>query len=569
MSDGLPPLRDYQAEAVEAIEREIADGRRRTLLVAPTGSGKTRILAEVVGRALIRGHRALVVAHREEIVNQLADAMGRLTQWVGIEQAARRSGGLDQIVVGSVPSLAGRACMRLERLGPFGLAVVDEAHHSTADSYQRLLRHTGCFTPGGPALIGATATPQRSDGTGLGHIFESIAYEIPLTTLVERGFLVPPRAYTIDTGTVLDRVRRRSDDYDEEDLALAVNTPARNACVVRAWQQHAGGRQTVVFAVDRRHVRDLTQHFVAEGIQAAALTGDLEPEMRAARLAAFRSKDLKVLVNCEILREGIDIPAIGAVVLARPTRSNLVLQQQVGRGLRPDPLDPSKRELIVVDLVDVTNDLGLQTMATLAGLPPRVRFQGQRVFEVSERIQREIEESPWLAAAIEANRLVTVEDILDASRPLDLLFLELPVPPEIERSRLLWVAIPPDRFVLDTPGGQMAIRQTLLAYSVQFRARGGPVELLGECPTVEEALALAERAAWSRVGPRALRMLQKDAGWLKRPASVKQKTLLDRFGVPYEPGVTAHQAHLAISRYLAGFHRREICAVKRKEASNA
>lgn len=517
------PLRPYQREAVEAVRRARAAGHTRLLVVAPTGSGKTYVLAQLVADALAAGERVLLLVHRQELVDQLAERIRRAIPdaWLGIEQAARRADPLSRVIVGSVPTLAARGGRRLDRLGRFGLVLLDEAHHAVAATFQALLRRLGCFTPGGPALVGATATSMRGDGVGLGHIFQSIAHETPLPALMADGTLCPLRAYTIDTGVALDHVRQRGGEFVEEELAHAVNTPARNALAVRAYQAHAAGRRAVAYAVDRQHVHDLARQFQLAGIPAAPLTGDLPRALRADRLAAFRQGALQVLVNCEILTEGIDLPEIACLVGCRPTASILLLTQIVGRCLRPHP---GKTDAIYLDLVDTTRTHRLQTLATLAGLPPKVRFRGERLFDVAPRIERVLTATPWLAAAIDADRLVTVDDILRASQPVDLLYLDLPLPAAFQRSRLAWVAVPPVRWVLPAPDGTLTVRQTLLAYEVAWRARGAAApEPLGAADTLEEAVALAEQAARTRLAPGSRRMLDRRAPWRQRPLPSRRR----------------------------------------------
>ncbi len=555
------PLRPDQDAAVAAVEREIAAGRTRCLVIAPMGSGKSWIIAELVARAVARGQRALVVVHREEILDQLADRvrLGVPHAWVGLEQATRRADPLSQVVVGSVPTLAARGGRRLDRLGRFDLVLCDEAHHAVADSFQRLFRRLGVFSPGGPALVGTTATGFRGDGVGLGHIFQAIAHETRLADLIAQGILPHIRAYSIETHTALDAVRQRGGDFDEDALARAVNTPARNALAVRAYEAHAAGRQAIVFAVDRQHARDLARQFQCLGHQAEPLTGDLPPEVRRARLQAFRAGALPILVNVLILTEGVHVQARGALglagILCRPTTSPLLWAQSVGRILQAGGASGAGRppDVVAIDLVDTTRIHRLQTLATLAGLPPRIRFDGQRLFEVAPRLDQALSAAPWLAAAADAGRLVTVADVLRASHPVDLLYLELPLPPAFARSRLAWVAVPPARWILAAPEGTLTVRQTLLAYEVSWRARAArEPELLGAAETLEEAVALAERAARGRLAPSALRLLDRRAPWRYRPASDRQKALLDRYRIPYTPATTAGEAARALSRRFAG-----------------
>lgn len=555
---GRLALRPYQRAAVEAALAEFRAGRRRTLIVAPTGAGKTWIEGELAAWALAEGRRVLVLAHREELIEQ-HERLARTVVLpavgggfgVGVEQAARRAAPMDSIVIGSVPTLGGPRCRRWEYLGEWGLVVLDEAHHAAADTYQRALARAGCFRPDGPYLVGFTATPQRADGVGLGHIFDSIAYAVDLGDLTRQGYLCPLRAYTIDTGVVLDRIRVRGGDFDEAELARTVDTPPRNRAAVEAYRAWTDGQPAIAFCADRRHVEHVTETFRAAGIAAAAVTGDMPRELRRDRLRRFHEGALRVLVNCAVLGEGWDAPAAAVAILLRPTRSLPVLAQQIGRVLRPAP---GKTVATALDLVDVCRDGGLRTVATLVGLPPRIRFRGEVLLDASRRLEAALEAAPWAAAAVEAANLVSVDDVLAAARAVNLLYAELPMPAEFRQARYGWIAVPPARWVLPAPSGTLAIRQTVLDYRVAWRPRQGDPEPVAQTLTLADAIDAAERWARRRLDPRALSILDRGAAWRRRPATESQRRLLDRLGIDYDGGTTAEAASRAIARRLSGLN---------------
>jgi ATP-dependent helicase IRC3 len=349
----------------------------------------------------------------------------------------------------------------------------------------------------------------------------------------------------------------RAGDYDERALSAAVNTPARNGMAVSAYQAHAQGRSALVFCVDRRHVADMTAAFTGAGLAAAGLTGDLPRAERQGILERYRRRQITVLVNCAILTEGVDLPLTSAVVLARPTRSLTLLAQQVGRALRlPAPAGAgpgaAPGDAVIIDLTDSTTDAGLRTIATLVGLPPRLRFRGELVLEAKRRIERALEQAPWTASAVELGRLVTVEDVLAASREVDLLYAELPMPAAFERARWAWIAVPPQRWVVSTPLGTLMIRQTVLDYRVVWTPRAGEQTDLGATPLLEDAIAAAE--AWGRAmfTPDTLRLVDRRAAWRTRPATERQRALLDRLGIAWDEQTTAEAASRAIERRLRG-----------------
>lgn len=322
-------LRPYQDRAVQALRSHIRAGRRRLLLVAPTGAGKTVIASYVMARAHERGSRVLFLAHRRELIQQtwrkLVDA-GSPTSAMGVIMAKdRRSNPTAPIQVASVDTLRHR-----ER-PPVDLLIIDEAHRSLARTYLDLASH---YAEQGATVLGLTATPYRADGGGLGEVYDVLEVVATPRQLIDDGFIVEPRVFSggrID----LSGVRIRRGDYVERDLAEAMNTTKLVGNIVDHWSRHAAGMRTVAFAVTVEHSRQIAERFVAAGVPAEHLDGETPMAERDAILARLQAGETLVVSNCGVLCEGWDQPAVKCAILARPTKSTGLYLQQAGRILRP------------------------------------------------------------------------------------------------------------------------------------------------------------------------------------------------------------------------------------------
>ncbi|HZA24629.1 MAG TPA: DEAD/DEAH box helicase family protein [Dehalococcoidia bacterium] len=237
-------LRPYQEEAIEAVNDASLDGIKRPLVALPTGTGKTVIFANLIDQ---RPGRALVLAHRDELIRQCQDKLLMVnpdldTGVVKADENATRA----NIVVASVQTLA--RPNRLEQLiGTFNAVVVDEAHHGVADSYQRILEHLGCFSEDGPLTCGFTATPERGDKVGLGDVWERIVYQKTLLEMITAGYLCDLRAKRITLEADFDQVHTPHGDFVERELESALLNADAPKHVVAAYQEHAPGRKALVF----------------------------------------------------------------------------------------------------------------------------------------------------------------------------------------------------------------------------------------------------------------------------------------------------------------------------------
>jgi DNA repair protein RadD len=334
-----PALRPYQEEAVKRIRAAYEDRARRILFQLPTGGGKTIVFSYILAGAAQRGRRVLVLTHRQEIADQveapltMADvAYGKIA--AGIAESD------ETVQLASVATLA--RAKRLERWrGWADLVVVDEAHHCVAGSWASVL-----VSQGGAKILGVTATPERLDGRGLGEIFDHMVVGPQVAELTKAGFLSPATVFEpIAGGPDMSGAKIRAGDYAVEDLRQAMDGVVIGAAVDE-YVRICPGVPAVAFCIDVAHSRAVAQRFNEADIAAAHVDGDSSPADRRAAIAALGSGDLKVLTNCGLISEGVDVPSIGAAILLKPTASLALYMQQVGRALRPSP---GKTRALVLD----------------------------------------------------------------------------------------------------------------------------------------------------------------------------------------------------------------------------
>lgn len=334
-------LRPYQSEAKQAIFDQWEGGVQRTLLVLPTGCGKTIVFAKVAEDCVSQGDRVLIMAHRGELLEQAADKIAKATG-LGCATEKAEESCLDswfRITVGSVQTMM--RPKRLEQFAPdyFDTIIVDEAHHCLSDSYQRVLNHFE-----GARVLGVTATPDRGDMRNLGQYFESLAYEYTLPKAIKEGYLSPIKAVTIPLKLDLAGVGIQSGDFKAGDLGTALDPYLYQ--IAEEMASYCRDRKTVVFlplVKTSQKFRDILQE---KGFRAAEVNG--ESRDRAEVLEAFDRGDYDVLCNSMLLTEGWDCPTVDCIVVLRPTKIRSLYSQMVGRGTR---LFPGKDHLLLLDFL--------------------------------------------------------------------------------------------------------------------------------------------------------------------------------------------------------------------------
>ncbi len=320
-------LRQYQSDAINNIDTLIEQGKRRPLLVSPTGSGKTVTAAEIVRRAVNNQTRVLFVAHRKEIIDQTRlklDSHGIDYGIIMANHPRRRENAPVQIA--SIQTLANRL------MPEAGLLIIDEAHHARAGIFENVLRHYSKSI-----VIGLTATPWRTDNKGLGEIFDSIVVAATPADLIAQGHLVQYGGFSFERPDLDNLKTEHGADYNESQLEVVCNQTKIVGGIVEAWKARAGGVRTVAFAVSVAHSKNIVSMFRAAGINAEHLDGSVPKTQREAILKKLDTGEIRVLSNVGVLTEGWDCPSAACCILARPTKSLTLYLQMVGRVLRPHP----------------------------------------------------------------------------------------------------------------------------------------------------------------------------------------------------------------------------------------
>jgi DNA repair protein RadD len=342
-------LRSYQLEALRAIDQLILQGVRDILVIAPTGAGKTVIFSHMLAEHARRGEPSLAVAHRKELIDQTSQKLDAIGVDHGVVMAGHeRVAPWLPVQVASVQTLARRPSMPAA-----GLVIVDEAHHARAGTYAKILDHY----PNAPVL-GATATPWRTDGRGLGELFEDLVVAARPRELIEQGHLVPYTGFAYDSPD-MRAVTRKGSDYDAGELGRVMGARKLVGNIVEQWQQHAGGARTVVFAVNVEHSRALAQRFLDAGVAAEHLDGTTDPALREAILRRLTVGATRIVCNVGVLTEGWDCPAVECCILARPTLSLALYLQMVGRGLRTIEGRPEVTTAVILDHAGCALEFGL------------------------------------------------------------------------------------------------------------------------------------------------------------------------------------------------------------------
>lgn len=417
-------LRPYQEDALARVASREAEGVRRQLGVAATGLGKTVVFCALAERM---GCRTLILAHRDELIAQAAAKVREV--WpdapsIGVVQGPSNEAAA-HVVVASVQTVS--RPNRLARLcpphsgplslsdgpspamvdggwaDPFGLVVVDEAHHTAAATYRRVLDHLGAGQPDGPLLLGVTATPDRGDGKGLDDLFDEIAFSYDILWGIRSGYLCDLRgvAIKLDDLRVADIAVSRG-DYQTGAAGDALLDAGAPDAIAEGWLAHAAGRRTLVFTPTVETAQLTAAAFTHRGVAAESVSGDMPMEDRRLILKRFDRGDTDVVVNCQVLTEGYDHPRVDCIVVARPTKSRALYTQMIGRGTRRHP---DKVDCLVLDVVGASREHSLVTVPSLFGVEMRLRDR----LEAEDRPVSEVV-AEYEAAEVDAGRL-RAEDV--------------------------------------------------------------------------------------------------------------------------------------------------------------
>lgn len=509
-------LRDYQKECLETVINEASAGTSKQLIVLPTGSGKTVVMAAIAKQL---DKKTLILAHREELIQQTIDKFRLFWPEVSIGVCMAEKNEIDnQIVVASVQSAS--RVKRLEQLKEkgFELLMIDEAHHSIADSYQNVINTLGFCKSSGKLLLGVTATPSRQ---GLGETFDKIVYSRSISTMIKSGYLSPVIGRKILTSFVLNKVKISNGDFCISDLSEAVNTPERNEFITCKFKEYTPRRKAIAFCVDVQHCKDLAETFNKQGIAAKAVWGDMLSDDRKKALDDLKHGHIQIATSCGVLCEGFDEPTIDAVIMARPTKSQSLYIQSVGRGLRTYP---GKENCLVLDFTDRSNNL--DSVMSLSCTVPETDF----IEEEKEKEEREdIDKSSKIQVLEEIDREF---DILGATR-------------------FIWVSIGGHEWSLqDDEKNEIVMRPNCNGYSATLYLPNGTTKKIVSSPLpLEYCSGVCEDYARRHLK---IAFADMSAPWMieKSPPTQGQRDFLQKQGA-YKQGMSKAEAALEIRKIIA------------------
>lgn len=334
-------LRPYQKEAKDAVFNEWETGNKKTLLVLPTGCGKTIVFAKISEECVRKGRRVLILAHRGELLEQASDKIKKST---GLDCATEKAeqtsiGTWFRIVVGSVQTLMREKRLKQFNENYFDTIIIDEAHHCISDSYQKVLSHFESAE-----VLGVTATPDRGDMKNLGVYFDSLAYEYSLPKAIKEGYLCPIKAQTIPLKLDLSGVSMQAGDFKSSDIDTALDPYLYQ--IANEMKKYCMTRKTVVFLPLVKTSQKFVEILNSQGFNAAEVNGSSND--RSEVLQDFEDGKYNVLCNSMLLTEGWDCPSVDCVVVLRPTKVRALYSQMVGRGTR---LSPGKENLLLLDFL--------------------------------------------------------------------------------------------------------------------------------------------------------------------------------------------------------------------------
>jgi superfamily II DNA or RNA helicase len=346
-------LRPYQQRAMSEIKQAIATGYQSIMIQSPTGSGKGVMLSHIINLCHQRGSSVLFLVHRQEILYQVSEYMDKYGIEHGIIKAGEKHEDHHPVQLASFQTITRR--LKSPYIKQADVIIVDEAHHATAETYLRVIEQ---FKK--KVVLGFSATPSRQSGQGLGNMFDTMIQVATIKELTTLGFLAPVRVYA-PVKPDLAGVKVVAGDYQKDQLESAMMKSGIVKDVVGHYQQYGQGRKAICFATGVKHSMALCQQFHSAGITAAHVDGKTPKEDRDSILARFKTGNIQIIVNCMIFTEGVDVPDIGCVILARPTKSLPMYLQMVGRGTRAIK---GKTDCILLDHAGAVHEHGFPDEVT-------------------------------------------------------------------------------------------------------------------------------------------------------------------------------------------------------------
>jgi superfamily II DNA or RNA helicase len=335
-------LRDYQTQLITNIRLQYQLGKRSVLAVLPTGGGKTVCFSYIAQSAARKGNRVCILVHRQELLDQASRSLRSMGVAHGMIAAGRGMDLSHAVQVASVGTVARR--LHLLPRDFFQLLVIDEAHHSNAGTWAKVVQHFHSAK-----LLGVTATPVRGDGRGLGEYYQSMVLGPSAAWLTDNGYLAPAKVLA-PPGFDSAGLRKRMGDFD---MKQAQERVQMGDCLTH-YQQHLSGQTAIAFCCSVAHAEAVARLYQSAGIAAASIDGKMASNQRRQLLTDLGTGKLKVLTSCSLIGEGVDVPSVGGCILLRPTQSVALHLQMIGRCLRPQ----DGKRAVVLDHVGNTLRLG-------------------------------------------------------------------------------------------------------------------------------------------------------------------------------------------------------------------
>jgi ATP-dependent helicase IRC3 len=532
--------RPYQLDCINAILTRRDAGIRRQLVSKGTGLGKTSTFAGLVPH-MPCGGQMIVVAHREELVQQAAEeiALWNPTVSIAVDMAEQKADGREDVIVASVQTLGTARSQRLSKYDPARCCwlIPDEAHHATASTYGRIIDHF--MVNPAATLVGFTATVNRADGVALGSVFDEIVFQYDMLDGILAGWLSDVHGFMLRTGTDISKIGSSNGDFKEQELTDAVNTPQRNEAIVKAWIDRCWPRQTMVFSKNVVHAKDMCAAFQRQGIRAAYSWG--EDKERHSKLALFKSGQLDVIINCQLWLEGFNYKQIECIIPVTPTKSQSKLIQMVGRGTRLGEgignlvewrkrgllKDTDKTNVVVLDPVDTFGRHSFATLPSLFGLSPNLDLQGASVVAAMSAIKEALAQHPE-ADVSGLTQLSDLEMHIKQANLWQIRFAE----DTKDFSGLQWTKRGDGTYRLLLPKNEyFRIEEDMVGkFTVEGRLKGTPYKH-EKLTSLADAVKLVEQTI-TTLAPEHLILLGREEKWMKSKITAGQMEQLQKLKVP-------------------------------------
>jgi len=497
-------LRKYQQEAMDTVVKQFKKGVSKQLIVLPTGTGKTVLLAAII---MFFNLKTLVIAHREELIQQTKNTILEYCPNANVGICKAKQNELDKkIVIGSV-----QTCFQPNRLKQlkekgFELLIIDEAHHAPAKSYCKIIEELGFMENPKKLLLGLTATPQRNDHLKLGDVFDEIVFERSISEMIGNGFLSPVMGRKISTDVSLKGIKSYRGDFIAKDLAEIINIPERNRLIAKKYIEHASNRKGIAFCVNVQHCHDLAETLCSFGVIAKAVWGKMDVKERKEILSQFRKDEIQVLTSCGILVEGYDEKTVNCIVMARSTKSKSLYIQCIGRGLR---ISNEKKDCLVLDFTDSYHNLN--SLISLGSTISEAKII-KEVQKDRERVGALVEAEPVNAKVVETG-----------DKEFDIL----------GRNRFAWIPLEKNEYsLMDDNKNELVVIPVENGFTANFYQENSKTKIVESPLPLNICFKVCEAYAKKNLS---MKYGSLNGSWLKnaknQPATPSQKNFLFKHGI--------------------------------------